>query len=318
MAVGEPRRILMTGSSGFVGRHLLPLLRASFPGVEIFTNRIDITNRDVVSQAVRAAQPDACIHLAAISSVMAAKRDPEPTWRVNLHGALNIAQAVLEHAPRCHLLFASSSEIYGASFREGQPLDEFALLAPMNSYAATKAAADLALGSMASEGLRVVRLRLFNHTGPGQSEAFVVPAFARQIARIEAGHQPPRLHVGALDSQRDFLDVRDVGSAYVACLRVAPKLLPGTIINIASGIPRKIGDILDGLMDIAGLHPEIVINGARVRSSEIISASGDAARARQLLGWTPKTPWTQTLADVLADWRKLTADDTTVPDPSRP
>jgi GDP-4-dehydro-6-deoxy-D-mannose reductase len=309
MAVAAPRRILITGSSGFVGRHLLPLLDASFPGVEIFTSTIDVTNRDVVSQAVRDAQPDACIHLAAISSVFAAQRDPELTWRVNLHGTLNVAQAVLEHAPGCHLLFASSAEIYGGSFREGQPLNESALLAPMNSYAATKAAADLALGSMASEGLRVVRLRLFNHTGPGQSGAFVVPAFARQIARIEAGHQLPCIHVGALGSRRDFLDVRDVSSAYVACLRVAPELVPGTIVNIASGIPRKIGGILDELMAIAGVHPEIVVDGARLRNSEIISVSGDAARARQLLGWTPKTPWTQTLADVLADWRKLTADD---------
>jgi GDP-4-dehydro-6-deoxy-D-mannose reductase len=309
MAVAELRRILVTGSSGFVGRHLLPLLDASFPGVEIFTSTIDVTNRDVVSQAVRDAQPDACIHLAAISSVLAAQRDPELTWRVNLHGTLNIAQAVLEHAPGCHLLFASSAEIYGGSFREGQPLNESSLLAPLNSYAATKAAADLALGSMASEGLRVVRLRLFNHTGPGQSGAFVVPAFARQIARIEAGHQLPCIHVGALDSRRDFLDVRDVSSAYVACLRVAPELVPGTIVNIASGIPRKIGGILDELMAIAGVHPEIVVDGARLRNSEIISVSGDAARARQLLGWTPKTPWTQTLADVLADWRKLTADD---------
>jgi GDP-4-dehydro-6-deoxy-D-mannose reductase len=316
--VAELRRLLMTGSPGFVGRHLLPLLRASFPGVEILTNRIDVANRDVVIEAVRDLRPDACIHLAAISSVVAAKRDPETTWRVNLHGTLNIAQAVLEHAPGCHLLFASSAEIYGGTFREGQPLDESALLAPMNSYAATKAAADLALGSMASEGLRVVRLRLFNHTGPGQSEAFVVPAFARQIARIEAGHQRPRLHVGALDPQRDFLDVRDVSSAYVACLRVAPELLPGTIINIASGVPRKIGDILDELMDIAGLHAEIVIDGARLRSSEIVSATGDAARARHLLGWTAKTPWTQTLADVLADWRKLVANETAVREPFRP
>jgi GDP-4-dehydro-6-deoxy-D-mannose reductase len=305
MAVAEPRRILITGSSGFVGRHLLPLLDASFPGVKIFTNSIDVANRDAVIQAVRDAEPDACIHLAAISSVPAAKRDPESTWRVNLHGTLNIAQAVLEHAPGCQLLFASSAEIYGGSFREGHPLNESALLAPMNSYAATKAAADLALGSMASEGLRVVRLRLFNHTGPGQSEAFVLPAFARQIARIEAGHQPSRIHVGALDSRRDFLDVRDAGSAYVACLRLAPQLPPGIIINVASGIPRKIGDILDELMEIAGVHAEIVIDGARLRSSEIISASGDASRAHQLLGWTPKTPWTQTLADILADWRKI-------------
>jgi GDP-4-dehydro-6-deoxy-D-mannose reductase len=309
MAVADPRRILITGSSGFVGRHLLPLLDASFPGVEIFTNRMDVTNRDDVIQAVRDAQPDACIHLAAISSVPAAKSDPESAWRVNLHGTLNVARAVLEHAPGCYVLFASSAEIYGGSFREGQSLNESSLLAPMNTYAATKAAADLALGSLASEGLRVVRLRLFNHTGPGQSEAFVVPAFARQIARIEAGHQLRCIHVGALDSRRDFLDVRDVCSAYVACLRVAPELVPGTIVNIASGIPRRIRDILDELMAIAGVHPQIIVDGARLRNSEIISVSGDAASARQLLGWTPKTPWTQTLADVLADWRKLTADD---------
>ena len=316
MTAAGPRRILVTGSSGFVGRHLLPLLKSSFPGVKIFAERVDVTKRDAVVQVVRGAQPDACIHLAAISSVVAAKRHPEPTWRVNLEGTLNIAEAVLEYAPGCRLLFASSSEIYGGSFTRGQPLDESALLAPMNNYAATKAAADLALGSLANDGLRVVRLRLFNHAGPGQSEAFVVASFARQIAQIEAGRQPPRLLVGALDSQRDFLDVRDVGSAYVACLRAAPKLPPGAILNIASGIPRRIGDILDELINISGLQPEIIIDAARTRSFEIVSASGDAARARQLLGWSPKTPWIQTLADVLTDWRKLMANNHTPSEPS--
>jgi nucleoside-diphosphate-sugar epimerase len=95
-AVAEPRRILITGSSGFVGRHLLPLLNASFPGVQIFTNRMDVTSRDEVIESVRDARPDACIHLAAISSVPAARRDPESTWCVNLLGTLNVAQVVLE------------------------------------------------------------------------------------------------------------------------------------------------------------------------------------------------------------------------------
>jgi nucleoside-diphosphate-sugar epimerase len=307
MAAAQPRRILMTGASGFVGRHLLPALESSFPGVEIFAERINVIDRDAVSHAVRDARPDACIHLAAITSVMGAGRDPDQAWRVNLHGTLNLAHAVLRQAPSCHLLFASSAEIYGGSFEAGRPLDEMALLSPMNTYAATKAAADLALGARASEGLRAVRLRLFNHTGPGQSEAFVVPAFARQIARIEAGRQLPPLRVGTLDSLRDFLDVRDVCGAYVACLRSAAELLPGTIVNIASGVPRKIGDILNDLLDMAGLRIEIVSDNERMRSSEIISASGDAGRARQLLGWTPKIPWTQTLVDVLADWRERAA-----------
>jgi nucleoside-diphosphate-sugar epimerase len=300
----DPRRILVTGASGFVGRHLLPLLASSFPGVEIFARRLDVTQHDPVSQAVRDARPDACIHLAAISSIMGAKCDPDQAWLVNLSGTLNLARALVIHAPESQLLFASSSEIYGKSFQSGLALDETALLAPMNSYAATKAAADLALGAMANDGLRVVRLRPFNHTGPGQSGAFVVPAFACQVARIEAGRQPPRLTVGNLDSLRDFLDVRDVCGAYISCLRAAAELAPGTIVNIASGTPRRIGDILQQLLQMADLRAEIVTDNERMRRSETVSASGNAMRAGQLLGWKPTIPWTQTLEDVLADWRE--------------
>ena len=109
----------------------------------------------------------------------------------------------------------------------GVALDESAAAAPMNTYAATKAAADLALGAMVNEGLRVIRLRPFNHTGPGQSPDFVVPAFARQIARIETGLQPPVMRTGALAPRRDFLDVRDVYAAYIACLQRADTLASG-------------------------------------------------------------------------------------------
>ncbi len=303
MPTAGPRRILMTGASGFVGRNLCPLLEASFPEATLFTGHVDITDRDGVSDLVRDARPDACIHLAAITTVADARRDPDRAWRVNLHGTLNLARAVLAHARDCRLVFASSAEIYGRSFECGRPLDETAPLSPMNSYAATKAAADLALGAMTGEGLHVVRLRLFNHTGPGQSDEFVLPAFARQIALIESGRQAPVLRVGGLDSMRDFLDVRDVCRAYVACLRCGSELAPGTILNVASGVPRRIGDILRSLLDLAGLHAEVSTDAARLRAAEIVSASGDASQARLLLGWAPSIPWQQTLADVLADWR---------------
>jgi nucleoside-diphosphate-sugar epimerase len=296
----EPRRILITGASGFVGHHLVPLLAASFPAADLFTEHVEVTDRDAIVTAVREAKPDACVHLAAITTVADARSNPEQAWRVNLHGTLGLARAVLTHAPECRLVFASSAEIYGRSFASGRPLDESAPLAPMNSYAATKAAADLALGAMVGDGLHAVRLRLFNHTGPGQSDAFVVPAFARQVAMIESGHQRPPLRVGGLESRRDFLDVRDVCSAYVACLRADPE--PGAILNVASGVPRRIGDILDALLDFAGLRTEIATDADRLRGTEIMSASGDASRARRL-GWAPRIPWEQTLADVLTDWR---------------
>ncbi len=307
MPAEAPRRILLTGASGFVGRHLLPALEAVFPDAAILADHFDVTDKAAVQASVLGASPDACIHLAGITSVAAARSDPDLAWRVNLLGTLNLARAVLTLAPACRFVFASSAEVYGASFRSGQPLDESAPLAPMNSYAATKVAADLALGAMSYGGLRVIRLRLFNHTGPGQSDAFVVPAFARQIARIEAGLQQPPLRVGGLDTSRDFLDVRNVCNAYIACLRRSDdELPPGTILNVGSGQPRRIGDILDELMNLAGMHTEVATDAARLRPTEIVTASGDPAQAWRLLGWTPTIPWRQTLADVLADWRART------------
>jgi len=304
-----PRRILLTGAAGFVAGHLIPRLRTAFPEAELTlcglgAVTVDVTDADAVQALVREVRPDACVHLAAVSTVLAARQDPGLAWRVNLHGSLALAAALLAHARDCVLLYVSSGEIYGHSFRAGIALDETAAPAPMNAYAATKAAADLALGAMAGEGLRVIRLRPFNHTGPGQSADFVVPAFARQVARIEAGLQPPAMHVGALDPQRDFLDVRDVCTAYVACLEQADRIAPGTIFNIASGTPRRIGEVLRQLFDIAGVTATLQTGEALLRPVEIPIAAGNAGAARAALGWHAAIPWEQTLREVLQDWRE--------------
>jgi GDP-4-dehydro-6-deoxy-D-mannose reductase len=309
-----PRRILVTGAAGFVGRHLCAALRRDDPTAELITPHqgdCNITDADAVNRLVAESRPDACVHLAAIAAIPAARRDPAAAWRVNLDGTLNLARALLAHAPGALLLFAASADIYGASFRGGAALDESAVLAPLNTYAATKAAADLALGALAAEaGLRVIRLRPFNHTGPGQSADFVVPAFARQIARIAAGLQPPVLRVGALDPQRVFLDVRDVCAAYVACLRLdraGTPIASGTILNLAGQHPRRIGDILADLLARAGVDARIETQADLLRPSDIPLAAGDASRARALLDWAPVVPWAQTLDDVLADWRARVA-----------
>jgi nucleoside-diphosphate-sugar epimerase len=302
------RRILVTGAAGFVGRHLLPILAAGLPDAEILASDFDLTDPDAVIVGVRAARPDGCVHLAAISAIPAARADPEAAWAVNLRGTLNLARAILAEAPRCVMVFASTADAYGASFRAGLPLDETAPLAPMNAYGATKAAADLALGAMAaSDGLRLVRARPFNHTGPGQTAEFAIPAFARQIARIAAGFQPPVLRVGALDAKRDFLDVRDVCDAYLRCLTQADDLPAGAIVNIASGVPRRIGDVLDDLLRLAGVAAEIETDPARLRPADIPSAVGDPGLARKLLGWTPHVHWQTTLRDVIEDWRARVA-----------
>jgi GDP-4-dehydro-6-deoxy-D-mannose reductase len=295
--------ILITGAGGFVGGHLAPRLRAAHPGTPVVALRADVTDRAAMLAEVRQVQPTACFHLAAISNVAQARRDPDAVWQVNLHGTLNLAHALMDEAPSCTLVFASSADTYGASFASGMPVGEDVALAPLNAYGASKAAADLALGAMARDGLRVVRLRPFNHTGPGQSDAFVVAAFARQVARIEAGLQHPVLQVGDLAPRRDFLDVRDVCDAYVACVQAAPDLPPGAVLNLASGEERRVGDVLDFLLAEAGVTARIAQDHARLRPNDIPLARGDARRARDLLGWSPRIAWAQTLRDVLADWR---------------
>jgi GDP-4-dehydro-6-deoxy-D-mannose reductase len=303
-------RILVTGGAGFVGRHLLPVLAGQFPDATVISppgTALDITDADAVAGLIARLQPDACIHLAGIAAISDARADPDRAWRVNLHGTLHIAAGILRHAPRCRLVFASSADIYGASFRAGVALDERAAAAPLNVYGSTKAAADIALGALAQEGLRVVRLRPFNHTGPGQSSSFVVPAFARQVMRIAAGLQRPVLQVGDLTPMRDFLDVRDVCAAYAACLRPDVDIAPGTILNLASGQPRRVGDVLQALLDTAGVTAGVERAGMLLRPSDIPFAAGQAEAARLLLGWRPVIPFAQTLADVLADWRERVA-----------
>ena len=297
-----PRRILVTGAGGFVGRHLLPALAAAFPDAELHPSRADLLDPAALDAEVAALRPDACVHLAAVSAIRQASADPDRAWRVNLHGTLALARALTAHAPAATLVYASSADIYGASFRAGAALDETALPAPLNTYAATKAAADLALGALAAEGLRAIRVRPFNHTGPGQSSAFVVAAFAEQVARIRAGLQPPRLRVGALDPFRDFLDVRDVCRAYALCLQHADRLAPGAVLNLASGTPRRVGDVLAALLELAGVEAEIETDPGRLRPSDISTATGNSRRARDVLGWEPSISWERTLGNVLADW----------------
>jgi GDP-4-dehydro-6-deoxy-D-mannose reductase len=302
-----PRSILLTGASGFVGRHLIARLWHAYPNAMLHTGAFDVTDRGATGDAVRKARPDACVHLAAVSAVPEARRDPGHAWNVNLHGTLNLGHALRQTAPECLFAFISTAEAYGHSFRAGLAVDETMPLAPMNTYAATKAAADLALGAMAAEGLQVIRLRPFNHTGPGQTDAFAVPAFARQMALIAAGLQEPVLRVGSLESRRDFLDVRDVCEGYVACIAQRDELPAGTILNIASGTPRRLSDVLDQMLALSGVTARIETDASRLRPVEITTACGDASAARRLLGWAPRIPWEQTLSDVLADWRERIA-----------
>jgi len=263
-----------------------------------------LTDVQTVNRTVEVLQPHAIIHLAAVAAPAEARQDPRRAFEVNLTGTLNLAEAILRHSPHTRLVFAGSSESYGRSFNQhNEPIAEDAPLEPSSLYGVTKAAADLLLAQMASDGLDVVRFRPFNHTGAGQSEAYVVPAFARQIAQIEIGLQPPIINVGNLDAQRDFLDVRDVVEAYVAAATRIDPLPRGVALNLASGTARRIGDILDTLRAMSFQDIDIHQDSSRMRSSDTPRAVGNAERAFEHMGWRPAISWNDTLSDVLEFWR---------------
>ena len=314
--MARPFRVLITGGRGFVGSWLIRHLAEVLPPDSAFLNvsrsgegteRLDIADGAAVDACVKALRPTTIIHLASVSSLAEARGDSRRAWDVNFNGTMYLAESVMRHRPDAIFVFAGSSEAYGRTFKRVLgPLDDFAALAPQSVYAATKAAADLMLGQMSEDGLRVVRFRPFNQTGPGQSPRFVVAAFAHQIAAIEHGLQPPTIKVGNLDVWRDFIDVRDVVAAYGLAVS-ATDLANGDPLNLASGVARRIGDILDDLLKLSPFRVSVSVDEALVRTSESPIVVGDARRATEVFGWRPNVAWATTLRDVLDAARRTVA-----------
>lgn len=313
-------RVLITGASGFVGPYFAAavarvlgedaeIIATSKTGGEyLHLGRVlpfDVTDEEAATALITELEPTHVINLAGISTVAAAGRDHGTTWRVHLEGTLNLARTIMSVCHRCWLLNIGSGLVYGDSANSGNPMDETTLLAPSDEYAASKAAADLALGVLARKGLRCVRLRPFNHIGPRQSEEFVVTSFAMQVARIEAGLSPPVMHVGNLKAQRDFLDVRDVADAYALVVKESEQLDSGLILNIASGVPRRISDILNTLIAQSRVAIAVQNDPCRMRPNEIPVIIGNACRAHKILDWAPRYDFEQTLSNILEYCRRV-------------
>jgi GDP-4-dehydro-6-deoxy-D-mannose reductase len=311
-------RVLITGGHGFVGPYVTRALQrlcgeqaqilvtgAKSNGSTPITESevLDVTDELAVRSVISQYKPTHTIHLAGLAAPAVAAADPDRAWNVHVHGTLNMARAILHEAPDCWLINVGSGLVYGESAKSGLPLNEKTLLMPLDEYSATKAAADLALGALTHQGLKAIRMRPFNHIGAGQADAFVVPAFAMQVARIEAKLMSPIIQVGNLDAERDFLDVRDVANAYVMAVVGSKNLNYDDIFNVASGVPRRIGDVLEWLLERSKVPIEVERDHARIRRSDLFRIVGDASRIRRELGWKPEYAFEDTLGEVLEDCR---------------
>lgn len=314
------QRILVTGAAGFVGPHLVKALQRLSPAAAILltghsssvhprlgpVEPLDVTSRTACLEVIGAWQPTDVVNLAGFAAPGLAAKNPDLTWAIHLEGCRNLAEAILQKAPECRFTQIGTGLVYG-KLPSHDPVREDAVMGPLDDYAASKGAADLAIGVYARKGLRCLRLRPFNHSGPGQSEDFVIPAFATQIARIEAGLAEPLVRVGNLAAERDILDVADVADAYARVL-VSDWRENGEVFNISSGVAAKIESLLQGLLALSDTVIAVEHDPARNRPSDVPFISGDSGKFRKAFHWAPRFSLSETLKRALDDCRaKLAA-----------
>jgi GDP-4-dehydro-6-deoxy-D-mannose reductase len=308
-------RALITGVGGFVGRHLLNHLQDEgdeicglgrtddvwgISGVRVF--RADLVDRSAVERVIREVQPEAVYHLAAQSSPAESLGDPWATIGNNLLAQINLFEALLGAGLRPRVLVIGSSDEYGRVRPDEVPTHENVPLRPTTPYAVSKVGQDvMGYQYFAQHGLPVVRVRPFNHTGPGHDARFVIPSFAQQLAQIEAGTREPVLRVGNLSVERDFTDARDMVCAYRLALVSG---VPGEVYNLGRGRSLRIAQMVDELTSICRVAVEVRVDPALLRPSDIPKQEADTRKFTSLTGWQPRIPWHTTLRDTLEYWRE--------------
>ena len=314
-------RTLVTGADGFVGEHLLtrlldqegqlsasaltlPPTRSTLSPAQMAAvdwKAADVRDHDALFRVLAAAQPDRIYHLAGFASGALARQQAEEALRVNAGGTVNLCEAVLsvreefpDFDPR--VLVMGSGDAYGDAGSPGEPLAEDLSLRPVNVYGLSKACQEMAAHTYRrSDGVRTLVARGFNLVGPGQQPHFVVPDFCRQVAAIARGDHPPRMQVGNLDVERDFTDVRDGVRAFTRLMELDD---PDAAYNVCSGRSITIRQILDWILDEAGVEVELEVDEARVREDEIGRRVGDPGRLREATGWEPRHDVEETVREV--------------------
>jgi GDP-4-dehydro-6-deoxy-D-mannose reductase len=310
-------RVLITGATGFVGRHLMNALLptqysvygTSYPLPPSPSEKnlffLDLRSDRDVYDLLKSVRPQWIFHLAAVSNVRQAWEKKKETMETNLMGTFYLFEAVKKFAPEARILFISSSDVYGVpsvddksrgkAFREDDP---FELVEP---YALSKFGGELFCGFYGrSENLDIVIARPFPHTGPGQSPDFVCSDWARQVIQIERGVQEPVLKVGNLDIERDFTDVRDTVRAYLLLMQRGGR---GEVYNICRGEPVSLRRVLDIYLSHSVKAIAVEQDPNKLRKVDIPYLVGDNRKIREAIAWEPVIPLDQTLRELLDYWR---------------
>lgn len=315
------KKVIITGITGFVGSHLTELLlkeknyeifgtsrpRSNRENIGHLENKITIFSADILDshsiyELIKKVRPDYVFHLAAQSFVPASWSSPATTMEVNVIGTIHLFEAIRTLGINPIIQIACSSEEYGLVKENELPVKEENSFRPLSPYAVSKVAMDL-LGYQyfKSYGMKIIRTRAFNHTGPRRPETFVCSGFAKQIIEIEKGLKNPVIEVGNLEAKRDFTDVRDVVRAYYLAVK---KGEPGEDYIICSGKAIRIGDILEMLLKYSGVKAKIQEKPERMRPSDVPVLRGDSSKLRKVTGWKPEIPFKKTLKDLLDYWRQ--------------
>ncbi|MDB5313619.1 MAG: rmd 2 [Gemmataceae bacterium] len=314
-------RILITGITGFVGGHLVEALAAAGGHVLAGVGRsatwpaalahlagaadlhcVDLLDAPRLEAVVRLARPEWVFHLAGYANTGGSFREPDRCWEDNLSATRSLYDVIARADVRPRILYVSTGLVYGEPDDPDRACDERTTLKPASPYAASKAAGDLlSYQYTRSPGLDVVRVRLFNQIGPRQSPDYAVANFARQVAAIEAGSQPPVIETkGDLSAQRDITDVRDMVAAFPLLLERGVK---GEAYNAGRGETYRIQDLLDRLVGMAAVRVEVRQAVEPGRKADTAVTRADTRKLRETTGWAPHIPLDRTLGDILNDWR---------------
>lgn len=311
---------LITGANGFVGRHLANVLTSddnvvygisriipwdlieSHPGVVY--EQCNLIDHASVFEMLKKTKPDCIFHFAAESSVAASWKSPINILNNNLISQVNIFEAVRELELSTKIVVACSSEEYGLIKESDLPVNENCCFNPLSTYAVSKVAQDmLAYQYYKSYNMDIIRVRSFNLTGSGQSTAYALSSFAKQIADIEKGLAKNTISVGNLNVRRDYTDVRDAVKAYYL---LALKAKPGTVFNLCSGKAHSLKDLLDFLVSLSIVDIKIEVDKQKFRLSDLPIMLGDNTKIRTEIGWKPEIDIHDTLNDLLNYWRDNT------------